>query len=85
MKLNLNIFKVVPSKTSSLIEKVGVTESVIKDVANFSVDENNIIVNFNDNTSEIIPLRDNDGNLNEDWRGFNLFATRQFLEVDMNS
>lgn len=84
MQLNLNIFKVVPSKTSSQIEKVGVADSVIKDVANFSVDENNIIINFNDNTSEIIPLRSNNGEQNEDWRGFNLFATRQFLEVDMS-
>lgn len=84
MQLNLNIFKVVPSKTSSLIEKVGIVDSIIKDVANFSVDENNIIVNFNDGTSETIPLRSNDGDLNEDWRGFNLFATRQFLEVDMS-
>lgn len=68
-----------------MIEKVGVSDSIAEDVANFSMDENNLIINFNNNTTEIIPLRSNNGEENEDWRGANIFITRKFLEIDMNN
>lgn len=90
MKISLNIFKVVPSKTSSQIEKVGITDQIYEDVATFCVDDNNITIFFNETDEstlpkvEKIPLRDNDGNLNEDWRGMSIFVTRKFLEIDFS-
>lgn len=83
MKLALNVFKVVPSKTTSLIDKVGVSDSIAEDVASFMVDDNAIFIKYNNGTEDLIPLRNN-GEGNEDWRGFNLFVTRKFLEIDLS-
>lgn len=84
MKLALNVFKVVPSKTSPQIDKVGVSDIICEDVSKIEFDETHMHVYFNTGSEEIIPLRSNDGEHNEDWRAFNLFVTRKFLEVDMS-
>ncbi len=75
MKLILHAIRINPN----VIEEIQ-----IEDVSHFSVDDSNIVVQFNDGKHELIPLRANDGQQIHEWSGFSIFVTRVGLKVDMN-
>lgn len=81
MKLlaNLTLYK---AETPSTHSEVGIEEVVAEDVKSFEFTENGIIVHFNTSEDQFIPLRDNDGVGNSDWRAANLQITRKFLKLE---
>lgn len=73
MKLLLNAIRINPN----MIEEIK-----IEDVASFSVDDTNIIIQYNNKETEIIPLRANDGENIHEWSGFSIFGTRIGLKIE---
>lgn len=75
MKLLLHAIRTNPSH---------IEEIKIEDVASFSVTDNQVTIIYNDQTTEIIPLRANDGEQTHEWSGVSIFATRIGMKVDFS-
>lgn len=83
MKVDIHATMYAPKeKNGEVIGQTGIREVILEDVANFLLNDNKIVVFYNDGKVEDIPLRGNDGTDDLDWRGVNIFVTRKFVTFD---
>lgn len=86
MKVNLHLTLAKINKTNpAVIDQVGIKEIVLEDVADLHFSDNSIDVRFNTGTTEVIPLRSNDGEGIVDWRAISMNIIRKFITFDPNN